>query len=443
MEYKTSKYNYYLEENNELLIINFNRGISSMCVVTDNEKEVVMKYLKGDLHEFKKIGKEEEMLIENGFLIPIDHDEESELELKRLDYIYDNLLHLVIHVTKNCNFRCKYCFIDFENKKLDYLVQEQIVKYINNNISKYSGVYISWFGGEPLMGMDVITNISDKVINICKRARKPYVSGITTNGYLLTKENIKKLIALKVYNYTITLDGLKDSHDKQRVLANEKGTYDIILNNLRYIRDEIKFKYLRIGIRTNFTKKSLEEIDEYLIMLDNEFSKDKRFSIFLKLAYDWGGERVGQIKDSLLDSNDMKKIYIRLLMNSLKMKVDNIGYLNFGGLTCNTTKKNKYVIGIDGLIAKCETVCEETKVGKIDSDGWYIDKSKESKWIFSYKLNNEKCHDCLFKNMCFNGSCPKKNLENNHTSSCPKPIFINEILLLYRKSLIEEVEKNE
>lgn len=433
MIYKTSSFNYWFFDNDELAIVNLKEGLSSFHIVTGEDIPLISDYLSLETCEISKPTSTEQFLIDGGFLIPADKDEQLETEIHQLDYIYDNKLHLVVHVTKDCNFRCKYCFIDFKHQKMEPCIQDGVVDYIRKNIAQYSGVYISWFGGEPLMGMDVIENISKKVIEICKRAKKPYVAGITTNGYLLTPENIKKLVSLKVYSYCITLDGLKESHDNQRVLVNGKTTFDRIVSNLRYIKNEIKFKYLCVCIRTNFTSTTLENIDEYLDFFNSEFGDDNRFVPLFKLASDWGGERINELRSKLLDSNAIKLIYDSVLKQSTPMYINNITELNFGGMTCNAVRRNKYTVSTDGMIAKCDTVCDETAIGYIDSKGWHFDRAKEAQWLLSYKIRNNECAVCRFRYMCFQGSCPKKKLTGTCKSSCPKPVFIEHLLLMYKK----------
>ena len=46
---------------------------------------------------------------------------------------------------------------------------------------------ISWFGGEPLLEMEVIDYVSQKVMEICRKAHKPYTAAVTSNGYLLSR----------------------------------------------------------------------------------------------------------------------------------------------------------------------------------------------------------------------------------------------------------------
>lgn len=442
MEYKVSEFNHSVMDKDELLIVNFKKGLSSFRIVTGDDIDTVKECLSSNYLEINNPNEIEQILIDGGFLISNNVDEFSEIEMLQMDYIYDSKLQLVIHVTRDCNFRCKYCFIDFSHQKMELIVQDEIIDYIRKNINKYSGVYISWFGGEPLMGMDVISNISEKIIEICKKVKKPYLAGITTNGYLLTPETIRKLISLKVYSYCITLDGLEVSHDSQRVLINGDPTFHKIIENLRYIKNEIKFRYLNICVRTNFTRTTLENLDEFLSFFRSEFGDDRRFVPLFKLASDWGGERIEEIRKELLGPDSVRDIYNGVINQSEPLYLNNIMSLYFGGMTCNAVCRNKYTISTDGIISKCDTACEETKVGYIDANGWHFDLTKEAQWLFAYKKEGSECNSCAFRCMCFQGSCPKKKILDQERHACPKPVFMDQLLLIYKKIMEVEKEKN-
>ncbi len=76
-------------------------------------------------------------------------------------------------------------------------------------------------------------------MKICERFGITYSASITTNGFLLTSSKFEKLVReYDVTNFQITIDGDGESHDSQRVLKNQKGSYARILDNL----PKIKFK---------------------------------------------------------------------------------------------------------------------------------------------------------------------------------------------------------
>ena len=98
MVYKASQYNYWLPNNNneELLIVNFKKGLSSFRVISGNDIDIVMKYISTSSYEIDIPNNIEKDLIEGGFLIPIEDNEDAEVEMLQMDYIYNNKLQLIV-----------------------------------------------------------------------------------------------------------------------------------------------------------------------------------------------------------------------------------------------------------------------------------------------------------------------------------------------------------
>ena len=65
---------------------------------------------------------------------------------------------------------------------------------------------------------------------------------MTTNGTLLNKEVIEYLVKNN-FKITVSIDGPKEVHDRSRHFADtDKGSFDVILENLRYFREKhLKF----------------------------------------------------------------------------------------------------------------------------------------------------------------------------------------------------------
>ena len=92
-----------------------------------------------------------------------------------------------------------------------------------------------------------IESLSKQFIDICEEHHINYGASIVTNGYLLNTDVVKKLNALQVKRYQITLDGKKEIHDANRPLANGGGTFDVITKNLIDVKDVIPSVSLRIN----------------------------------------------------------------------------------------------------------------------------------------------------------------------------------------------------
>ena len=408
--YKPSIFNRICTNENCMVLFNSYQGIKSVHKVSNKNKQKVEDYLKRDF-----IVRNGDVLVEKlinyGFLVSSDVDEKLRREALYEEICNNNNLHLLVYTTNNCNFRCKYCAQDFCKQTITDDTKNGIVEYIRKNIHNYSSVSIDWFGGEPLLEIDSIEYISKKVKEICRNAHKPYSGLITSNGYLLTPRNVERLIECNVLNYTITIDGLKHTHDNQRILINGDGTFDKIINNLLWMKENINTRTLNVIIRTNMTKEILEDISSYYDFFNKTFGSDKRYSLFVRPASDWGGERVKSFYNSLIDDNELKEMYQKIFSNTCGITFDrNIGDLDVGASTCSAVFKNKYTIGTTGKIYKCDDAEEELCVGYLNNKGeMFLDKDKVLIWQRGYRKNKVECDSCFIAVLAFLVLAPKQS----------------------------------
>ena len=141
-------------------------------------------------------------------------------------------LRLTILPTNSCNFNCRYCCQSAPYSTMDIQTQRNVLKYILTKLKSYKSLYISWFGGEPLMAADIIHSMSQAIILECKKERKPYLAEITTNGYLLSLEVFEKMLNDRVYFYQVTLDGEKNIHNRNRPHKTDPDSFSKVYSNL-------------------------------------------------------------------------------------------------------------------------------------------------------------------------------------------------------------------
>lgn len=409
MKYKVSSFNYISPcLDGTLRLYNSMNGMNSLLMVDRLLKDDVLSVLNGTLPvdvipEYVKAA-----LIHHGYLVPENKDEDYAVKIKMAETVLDDkYLNLIIMPTEQCNFRCKYCYETFEKGKMTKETQDSIIKYVQKNILNYVGLSVVWFGGEPLLALDVVEYLSENFIKICKAGKRTYVSGMTTNGYNLTPDVFDKLYKLKILNYQITLDGFRTQHDSQRVLAGGGGTFDRIVNNLVQIKNKKAFGTV-FNIRTNFTKAIIENIDEYLDFYKQTFGNDPRFSFYVQQAGDWGGERVKDFSEKLADSvygvvlHKMKEHGITFGRASHFSELQ--GELN----TCYAAKKNSLVIGSDGMVYKCTVHFDlpENQVGKLHENGTIELNENFLKWIRPFSEMDVECSNCYNRAACYPMKCP-------------------------------------
>lgn len=188
---------------------------------------------------------------------------------------------------------------------------ESFIKYLKKNLARYGSLNLEWFGGEPLLAPEIIEKVSAPAIEMCQKLGIPFRAGITTNGYLLTPEIMKRMIKCRIRAYSITIDGTESCHDQMRQLRNGEGTFQRIISNLTKIKNEIHSGTFEILIRTNVTQSLLPCFDEYIHMLQKNFGDDRRFTFYFRPAGNWGGERAEKIEHSFV--NTLDEIYQPIL----------------------------------------------------------------------------------------------------------------------------------
>ena len=448
MNYKVSRYNFLIEDNeSKLRLYNSLSGRGSLAYVDNGKMSKIKSIFNSCNDDNWKNDKDFLKLVELGYIVSEDTNETSIALIKKNDVINDMGLTLTILPTEKCNFRCKYCYENHCKGEMTKDVQDRVVKFVRKNIHNYTRLNVGWFGGEPLESIRTIENLSAQFITICKTARKEYSAGITTNGYNLDIETFKKLIGLRIYDYQITIDGLKDTHDYYRCLRNGEGTFDKIISNIRAIKEYPRNIY-KVDIRTNFTTDIVAHLNDYIKYMENIVGGDDRFSMFVHLAGDWGGEDVNSVSSQLIPNdsyakllNDISKCHSTLSFKAHLRDLDSMNSKCYAGL------RNSYVIGADGLIYKCTEDFDlpDNKIGFIDENGnMIIDKTKLSKWIDCYpRQESNKCGFCKYWACCLDGSCPKAKIlaqnKDGH-SYCPRTrSSIKEIIKMLEISLFEKI----
>ena len=400
---KPSFYNILIKKEDGIAIFNTRTGKMARCFHGD--AKIVEEHLSQKYIEWSHDNQYIVPMYKNGLLVDYNLDEISEMIDKEKDSKFENCLRLILLPTEQCNFRCVYCYERFRREKMTAKTQAAIVKYIEDNIHKYNGLILNWFGGEPTEAMDVIENLSVKLIDVCKKNKKAYNAGITTNGYNLTYEIFKKLKKLHVTEYQVTIDGLASIHNAQRVMADGAPTFDVIINNLLAIKNNCKSSAITFVLRTNFSKNMLNNVDEFCKFLDKYFSNDKRFKYFWQMVGDYGYVKTEEVRNIFGQSKDYKW----LIENYTERFVNDYTQALYGpdGGVCYALKRNQLLIDAAGEIRKC--TCDlESEMNHFGTIGVNFDGAKHEGWLNSRAISRDsQCYFCKKRPLCHNRPCYK------------------------------------
>ena len=128
------------------------------------------------------------------------------------------MFQLNVVVTEKCNLACKYCYMHNNPVNMSYEVADGIISKLNDlinslNIFNFNRAKIVYFGGEPLINLDIIKYIHSKVKN------NPLVDGelIISNLLLLNNQTLNYLSQENI-PVSWSFDGLWNENN--RVLVN-------------------------------------------------------------------------------------------------------------------------------------------------------------------------------------------------------------------------------
>ena len=421
IEFKPSAFSHFCIDGNEVILYNSLYGVNSLNKYVGENKAIAIEYMQEE-----RIANSNnpvlQSLINNKYVVPFELNEKMVLNKLFLKFSGNSILHLVILPTEQCNFRCKYCYENFNRGRMPKEIIDSIILFVRKNIHRYSGLKVSWFGGEPSLEIDTICDMSQKFIQICKTAKRKYWANITSNGYLIDINNFKKLYQSNIFTYQITIDGIESTHDQQRVLGNGNGSFGKIIDNLLQIKHSDDCKHWQIILRTNFSKPIYEHIDEYISFYNDIFGDDNRFSFFFRPAGDWGGERVKAYSDNLLHCDGFDQIFLKLREHEKTLNISrHISFINPGGSMCLASNANTFLIDSSGQIRKCTCHLDDKNncIGQVNANGLFeLDQYKESEWLKG-RWDSSKCHDCFFLPSCLNAACPANYvLSRGDTNIC-------------------------
>ena len=208
---------------------------------------LIEQYLLSTLEELDEHHPIISLFARRGVIANFD-EQAALLAMQRASCADTHGIGLTICPTMRCNFDCPYCFEDHARTSMSPKVQDDVVALVARMLaaSNMRNVTVCWFGGEPLLALDVIESLSSRIIALVHEHGGRYRASIYTNGYLLAQDAVDTLARCGVNSCQVTIDGMGATHDATRHLVGGGPTFERIVSNLRSAR----FPF-RVHIRHN------------------------------------------------------------------------------------------------------------------------------------------------------------------------------------------------
>ncbi|MCK4260636.1 MAG: SPASM domain-containing protein [Halanaerobiales bacterium] len=350
-------------------------------------------------------------LKQRGFLINKNFDEKV-----ILDYTFNKQrfssksLSIIYLPTLDCNLDCDYCFQKtYRNKKREEVTSEAIGSWILSNVTNnIERIVINFYGGEPLLEIDKILNLK-KYINSFTSKDIELVSSLTTNGYLLDEDFIKK------FKKDSTISGIQITiHD----IENFDTQYH--LQVYENIRKTCEF-HPEISLAIRFDVNRINH--KYIMRVLDNIPKANSLSITLVPILPWDEDSAKNPHKYFLyeDSSYQELFEFKKTVKDLGFKINT--RLDY---SCKMiSKTNAFVIDPEGFIYKCDGMAgqNEYSIGHIEN------YKLNYKQIYIENLWNiwDKCNQCEVLPICM-GGCKYRNFYNNYSANiCNKELIKEEI----------------
>ncbi len=359
-----------------------------------------------------------------------------------VDNRLSNANQLILEVTQDCNLRCGYCVhtgmykgirthkpvkmsIKTAKKSIDYYL---LFLFSKRRTRKLNDVWISFFGGEPLLEKEMIFEVIDY-------AKKKVESKfdihfrLNTNGLLLKSDIVDKLIPENI-KIDISFDGPEDQHDKFRKLKSGEGSWKPIMKNIKYIKETYPSFY-KSNIKFQLTLHPYHDIktihDFFLETSDffnsdnliiNHFRTDDRLNVpkseYEKLIS--GQESLGKAVDRHFNKKEwfywnfgIVHTEINEVKKPTRIHGTNMTYTG----TCSVVEDQMFV-NAQGKIKLCEKA-SEFFVGDV-YDGVDIDLLIDLDYRWMKEVQKSKCWECQIKFLC--PQCFEKGINEKTGEVC-------------------------
>ena len=409
---KKSYYNFLFpgEDANTIL---YNSRTGAMARLDAEHTEQFANWSEKELEE--KTPEFASTLYKNGYMIA---DEVSELDMIQYDMLRERFgnyaLSLTLAITRDCNFGCRYCY---EKDILDkcYMNDETkkaVVKYVDEHVIRGGSLHITWYGGEPLLDMECIAFLTNAFLDICKNKGVEYSADIITNGYLLNKDVVTKLMKCKVKYIQITLDGDEKTHNKRRPLKSGAPSYQMIWNNILKL---VEFQNdIKIALRVNVDKENVDALYDVKRKVLEYNMQD------LILVYPGKVHVVEGCHNSDVCYSNKEFALLEQKYNCdfLEDGIEQIPKPRY--MVCTVDNAHAMVIDCNGNMYKCykQIGNESHCIGNIVNDKFYHEEELY-KYLLQDITKDRKCLFCKYLPICM-GGCPYEHLKNGESCTAYK-----------------------
>ncbi|MDD1622437.1 MAG: heme d1 biosynthesis radical SAM protein NirJ [Methylococcaceae bacterium] len=163
---------------------------------------------------------------------------------------------VIWNLIRRCNLTCKHCYTTSADINFPGELSTPEIHTVMDDLKAFKVPVLILSGGEPLLHPDIFA--------ISRRARDMgFYVALSSNGTLINQGNIEPIAAINYQYIGVSLDGVREAHDKFR---QKQGSFDASLAGIRLCRDH----GIKAGIRFTLTRDNADDFEAMLQLMGDE-----------------------------------------------------------------------------------------------------------------------------------------------------------------------------
>jgi len=309
-------------------------------------------------------------------------------------------MHLTLHLTRACNFRCDYCYAPPRaDAGMSFDVGHDALRLGGQLNAGSCGIV--FFGGEPLLQERLIRRLVAEARGMTDRGEGRFHFKLTTNGLLLDEAFLDFAVENDVL-VAISFDGIAAAHDCHRRMPDGSGTFNQLLPKVRLLLASRPYSSVLMVVNPD-TVLHLAESVSFLI------EEGARYLVVsLNYAAAWSEDALSELQQQY---EQLGRLYVQWCRQGRKfylspLEVKLASHILEEGARCHRCELGQRQLSVDpdGFLYPC---VQFTQAGP--SSRWCIghvrtgvDQAARERLREESQVAKEPCHRCAIRDRCQN-----------------------------------------
>ena len=354
---------------------------------------------------------------------------------------------LILNLTNACNLTCTYCFTETtkNHRTMTFEVAEKAIQaMIKQNKSNEYSIY--FFGGEPLMQKKLVKQITMYAYEEIVTKKKGKVTFLLNTNATLIDDEIIQLFRKYDFKVTVSLDGPMPQHNKNRVYASGKGSFEKVVESI----NALKKNRVRTDIKATFSPDTEDLVSVFSFF--ESLQLPYFYSFTISADYKMNTEETYFEEEQFIAAEkELRKVmdfFFSKMMrgetiyySGLNQKLAILKYKLIRSHSCEAGRKS-LTVDEQGNYYACQNMIpyKQTIIGNVN---WGVSETQKHLYRSEDVDDLNECNYCTIRNLCA-GGCMVGRCNSNgktHRQMC-RLFHIEWQNLLYFYALINEIKKN-